>query len=112
MIPHVWGPPALTNRYVTAKVIVSDPVWPSLVALTCVGPSLAPTAVTNPVLSTLATKVSRLRQLKTAAATKYPFASAARALIRAVSPGDKESVSGITVMVATTWATVTVRVAT
>ena len=84
------------------------PVMSAAVAVTFAWP--APTPVTRPVSSTTATSVSLDAHENSASATGWPFASAAAALRRSVSPTNSVSAAGKTVTALTFWTTVTAAV--
>ena len=75
---------------VTAVVALTPSTWPVIVAL----PAL--TAVTSPTAETVAAAGFELDQFTARLPNTAPLASRAMAEIRAVSPGNKASVVGVT----------------
>ena len=87
-------------------VSAARPVTPAAVAVTSASP--APTPVTRPPSSTTATSVSLDAHSKSVPTTGCALASVASAASRSVSPATSVSAAGVSAMVLTSWATVTV----
>src|SRR6266849_6248731 len=80
-------------------VIVAEPLWPSLVAVTVAVP--AATAVTRPVALTVATAGSALVQVTTRSLSGFPAPSRAVAVSCPVWPTVSPRLAGVTLTVAT-----------
>src|SRR6266852_8498415 len=99
MRPRLVGVTLTDATGTGVTVIVADPLWPSLVAVTVAVP--AATAVTRPVALTVATAGSALVQVTTRSMSGFPAPSRGVATSCPVWPTVRPRLGGVTVTAAT-----------